>query len=569
MLIEKLIVRKIAPSEEIIRNIKFNLKGVSLIVDNTSDEASESGNSVGKTTAIKIIDLCLGAKSIKELYYDSDTRSENQDVKEFLISHKVQAELVLLDSENNNRFSIKRDLYPRGKKYIGETEMSQQEFWDELKKILFGIKEPRPTFRQLIPKFVRLSNTSEDSMIKFLQPITSKDVYDTIYCVLFQIYGRDLVSEKGEILSQLNDCQKAILALEKSKSISSLSVLKQSLELIENDLKEYYAKRKSISYIDEYKDELDTKRRLSARINDLQEKMQLTEFEISTIEDSIKQLSQEKSNIDLNILQKIYEEAKSYIPELQKKFEDVLKFHNAMIQNKINFIKEQLSTKEELLKTYKEQTNDLIEEKEKVTLEVLDEGLLDELNLINGKIEDLSQKKGEFLNSISLLEEQDKIRNTLNERLQDIESKMDGSQVEEKIKKFNQIFSDYCEKLYGEKYLLAYNQNWQEESKFPISIASLGGNVGTGKKKAVIVAFDLAYMQYAIMMKIKAPHFVIHDKMENTHINQLKTIFQIAQDIDGQYIMPILRERIDKVDEVYVDKSKVLELSESNKFFNI
>ena len=74
MLIEKLIVRKMAPSEEIIRNIKFNLKGLSLIVDNTSDESSESGNSVGKTTAIKIIDLCLGAKSVKELYYDSDTR---------------------------------------------------------------------------------------------------------------------------------------------------------------------------------------------------------------------------------------------------------------------------------------------------------------------------------------------------------------------------------------------------------------------------------------------------------------------------------------------------------------
>ena len=246
-----------------------------------------------------------------------------------------------------------------------------------------------------------------------------------------------------------------------------------------------------------------------------------------------------------------------------------MKFHNAMIQNKINFINEQLSTKEELLQAYIEQTNGLIEEKEKVTLEVLDEGLLDELNLINRKIEDLSQKKGEILKSITLLEEQDKIKDKLNEKLQDIESKMDGSEVEEKIKKFNQIFSDYCEKLYGEKYLLAYNVNWEEENKFPISIASLGGNLGTGKKKAVIVAFDLAYMQYAITMKIKAPQFVIHDKMENTHINQLKTIFQISQNIDGQYIMPILRERIDKVDEVYVDKSKVLELSESNKFFNI
>lgn len=569
MLIERLIVRKTIPSEVVIRNIKFNLKGLSLIVDNTSNEANESGNSVGKTTAIKIIDLCLGAKSVRELYYDSDTRSENLDVKEFLSFYKVQAELILLDVEKNCRHSVIRDLFPRGKKYINGIKMAEQEFWDELKEILFGIKESRPTFRQLIPKFVRLSSASEDKMIKFLPPMTSKDVYDSIYCVLFQIYGKELISKKSEIASQLNDCQKAISALEKSKSISSLSVLKQSLELVESDIKEYNKKRNGLSYIDEYRDELDTKRQLSMRIQDLQEKMQLAEFEISTIKDSIRQLSKEKSNIDLNILKEIYTEAKSYIPGLQKKFEDVLNFHNAMIQNKIDFINEQLSEKEELLQMYEAQNDTLIAEKGKTTLEVLDEGLLDELNLINRKIEDLSQKKGEILKSITLLEEQEEIKSELNEKLQEIESKMDGSEIEEKIKVFNHIFSDYCEKLYGEKYLLAYNQNWDEENRFPISIASLGGNVGTGKKKAVIVAFDLAYMQYTIAMRIQTPKFVIHDKMENTHINQLKTIFQISQNINGQYIIPILRERIDKVDEQYVDKAKVLELSESNKFFNI
>ena len=89
------------------------------------------------------------------------------------------------------------------------------------------------------------------------------------------------------------------------------------------------------------------------------------------------------------------------------------------------------------------------------------------------------------------------------------------------------------------------------------------------KKKAVIVAFDLAYMQYSIHMGIKVPQFVIHDKMENTHINQIKTIFEICEEIDGQYIIPILRERIDKVDQKYVQKAKVLELSTNNKFFGI
>lgn len=139
----------------------------------------------------------------------------------------------------------------------------------------------------------------------------------------------------------------------------------------------------------------------------------------------------------------------------------------------------------------------------------------------------------------------------------------------EKIKKFNQIFADYCNQLYGEKYFLAYDENWKENKKFPVTIASLGGNVGTGKKKAVIVAYDLAYMKFSTEVGIKVPQFVIHDKMENTHINQLKTIFEICSKIEGQYIIPILRERIDKIDREYIDKAIVLELSTSDKFFRI
>lgn len=73
---------------------------------------------------------------------------------------------------------------------------------------------------------------------------------------------------------------------------------------MESDIKDYYKKRNSLSYINEYRDELDAKRQLSMRIHDLQEKMQFVEFEISTIKDSIRQLTQEKSNIDINLLKK-------------------------------------------------------------------------------------------------------------------------------------------------------------------------------------------------------------------------------------------------------------------------
>lgn len=567
MKIKKLIVRKTKPSEEIVREITFNLKGLNLIVDNTSETLIESGNSVGKSTTIKIIDLCLGAKSIRELYYDSDTRSENIVVKNFLSEYKVQAELILIDQKNET-YSIKRDLYPRGKKYIFDESYTEYEFWDRLKKMLFNLNEPNPTFRQLLSKFVRLE-TAEDKMIKFLPVMTTSDDYDAIYCFLFQIYTEKLISKKNELAGKIAECQKTIQALEKSKSIMSRSVLKQSLDIIDTDLADLYKKRQELSYMDSYRDELDTKRKLTVRINNLQEKMQLLEFEIENIKKSIKNLSKEKSDIDFSTLKAVYTEAQSYIPDLQKSFEEMVSFHNLMIQNRIDFIKEQLNTKQELLAQNSRQLSKILEKKEQITIEALDEGLLDELNMLNRKIEDLSLKKGEIQQSIHLLEEQEQIRQSLNSELSDIEKQMNDEKAEDKIKIFNQIFSDYCQRLYGEKYLLAYNENWKEEKKFPVSIAALGGNVGTGKKKAVIVAYDLAYMQYSIELEMSVPQFVIHDRMENTHINQIKTIFEICEEINGQYIIPILRERIDKVEEKYIEEAKILELCSTDKFFRI
>ena len=482
--------------------------------------------------------------------------------------NKVQAELVLID-KNRKEYIIKRDLFPRGKKYIFDEPYNENEFWNELKRIIFNLKEDKPTFRQLIPKFVRLDNMAEDRIIKFLPMMTTNDTYDLIYCFLFQIYSEILLNRRSEINDKISECQKTIQALEKSKSIISLSVLKQSLEIVNADLEVLNEKRQKLSYMDAYREELDNKRKLTVRINELQENMQFLEFEIDTIEGSIAKLSQEKKDVDFATLQAIYEEAKSYVPNLQKSFEDMVTFHNSMIQNRIDFIHSQLSVKQEMLEQYSVQLNAILLEKEKVTIEALDEGLLDELNMLNKQIEELSLKKGEIQQSINLLEEQEQARSQFSKELSEIEEQMESDGVEEKIKKFNQIFAGYCDKLYGEKYLLAYNENWKEEAKFPISIASLGGNVGTGKKKAVIVAYDLAYMQYGIDAGIPVPQFVIHDKMENTHINQLKTIFEICDGIQGQYIIPILRERIDKIDDKYIEKAKVLELSSTNKFFGV
>lgn len=240
MRIEKLIIRETEPMVRIIREIKFNAQGLNLIVDNTSETKEASGNSIGKTTCIKVIDLCLGARSTRDIYYDSDTNSENEVIKEYLGNSKVQAELILFNSKDK-KISLKRDLYPKGKRYIDDTSYKEEEYWEELKKILFNLEEKNPTFRQLIPKFVRVDNTSAEGMIKFLPVMTKKDVYDVVYSFLFGLYSNKLVEEKAEINKKLSECKKILETLEKSKSISSLSILKQQKKLLETELDETYA----------------------------------------------------------------------------------------------------------------------------------------------------------------------------------------------------------------------------------------------------------------------------------------------------------------------------------------
>ena len=49
----------------------------------------------------------------------------------------------------------------------------------------------------------------------------------------------------------------------------------------------------------------------------------------------------------------------------------------------------------------------------------------------------------------------------------------------------------------------------------------------------------------------------------------LKTIFKICEEINGQYIVPILRERIKEIDQSIIKKATILELSQSKKLFKI
>lgn len=89
---------------------------------------------------------------------------------------------------------------------------------------------------------------------------------------------------------------------------------------------------------------------------------------------------------------------------------------------------------------------------------------------------------------------------------------------------------------------------------------------GVVKKQATISAFDLAYIDFINKANLNYPHFVAYDKIEVIDIERIDKLFEISNSINGQFIVPILYDKIENFYEKYKNNI-ILELSDNNKFF--
>ena len=570
MLIKKLIIQKTHPYDEIIRDILFNLKGLNLIVDNTPNISQATGNSVGKSTVLRIIDLCLGGKSVSSIYKDGkDTKTSNDEIKSFLNKNKVIAKLIILDCDGKE-YILQRDLFNNGKRYINNKIFTQDDYWFELKKILFKSVDEQPTFRQLISRFVRIEDEQLENIITYLGRYTDKKTYENIHLYFFDPNNSSYFSDNQSLQLKLNEANNDFEFFKNKNNIDSFETLNERKVIIEKELIKLNEDRSKINYIESFKEEFDKKTEISNILTKMNSDIEKLNFDITLNEKSINELNKDKSNIDIEKLKILYSESEKYI-KLTKNFEELITFHNNMIDNRISFISKQLNKKKQTLNELIEKQSDLLKQKQTLSIDLIDDNLVNDLFTINEKIDILNIEKGKI---IKLIEQYNGFKTTLDNAKNGFDKFIKNNSqldIDDKIKKFSTFFQEYSKLLYAEPYFFTHNISWKEEGKNsqPFSIGNMKGNLGTGKKKALVVAFDLAYLKYISNFDLHIPQFIIHDKLENTHINQLKTIFEVCSEINGQYIVPILRERVSKVDQEIIENSKILELREDDKLFRI
>ncbi|QNU66946.1 DUF2326 domain-containing protein [Ruminiclostridium herbifermentans] len=542
-------------TNEIIRKIKFNEKGLSLIVDETNKITS--GSNIGKTTAVKIIDLCLGANSPSSLYKEKDT-GENIIVGEFLEKNKVYAELTC--KINDELYTFKRSLYKNGKNEInGEITNNIAEYRNKLNNIIFNNSNNKPTLRQLITKFIRLENSNESSLLKYLGTYTKNYEYQAIYEYLFGIDTSK--SENVNILSINEGIEKDIEAIYRKNGVSSLKEFETKINLMKEEVDKFKKSYSEITVINGYNDKFNDMQELLSDIHKLEANYSKCKLKIELMKEKIKKEEDKIFNVDTKILKKLYDETKLSLDSQLRDFEDLEKFHNGMVNKRITMLKEAMnelqvelnSTNLELKKLQKDYENNFVS----FNIE-----LKDKFEEKYGEYSKNKIKLENFENDYNYVVEKQKEKdNNLSKK---ITQNNNGNKKQEIEEKFNIYFKELTKNIIGETFAIVINE---DDEEFPVKIIGMNGKPGTGIKKAMITCFDLAHVKLIIKEGYHMPVFVIHDKLENIDLKELRGIIAESRIFEGQYIFPILNDRIDMLG--IKEEEVVLRLSAGDKFFHI
>ncbi|MEJ8553538.1 hypothetical protein [Tepidibacter sp. Z1-5] len=549
------LVVKSSITNEVIRYIEFNESGLSLIVDETDNKTS--GSNIGKTTAVKVIDLCLGAKSISSLYKEKDT-GENHIVKDFLEKNKIVSELTCKIDDKD--YAFKRALYRNGKNEInGEIVKNITEYRNKLNEIIFDNTNNKPTLRQLISKFIRLENSNESALLKYLGTFCKNYEYQAIYEYL---YGIDTSkSENVDILSLNEDIDKDIEAIFRKNGVSSLSEFKAKISLMKEEVEKFKKAYSEVTIIEEYEDKKKEMKEVLTCINKLEGISAKGNLKINLMKEKIKKEEEKIFSVDHKLLKKLYDETKILMDKPLKDFEELQKFHNGMVNKRITMLKESLEEMNSSLSVVDNELSRLRKEYETNYVS------------FNTELKDkFEEKYTEFsINKIKLqnyINDYEYIVTKKKEKQDNLDKKVkennDFDKKEDIKKTLNNYFKNLTDKIIGETFAIVLND---DENEFPVKIIGMNGKPGTGIKKAMITCFDLAHINLIIDKKYHMPVFEIHDKLENIDLKELKNIIKITRKFRGQYIFPILNDRIDKLD--ILEKEVVLRLSSENKFFQI
>lgn len=568
MFIESLLI---STPTKVIRELRFH-KGLNLIVDQTLDYNTNTGNNVGKTTVLKLIDFCLG-KNADVIYQDPENKKQvYRLVKDFLVKNAVIITLTLIDNLDNpnKKIEISRNFLPGMKaiRTINGEQILQKDFEVALRKAIFPmINMDKPSFRQIISHNIRYDEWKLTHTLNTIDSGFAKDEeYESLNLFLF---GCD--HDNGERKQELSLAIKNEITFKKRlEKQETKGAYKSALEIIESDIEKLNQQKKNLNINTDLDKDLHELNDIKSKINRISSDISSLSIRKSIILDLQKDFINQKVEDDLSQLKMIYDQASMLIPALQKSFEELVQYHNQMIDNKIKFVTEELPEIEISINNKEKMLNEYRKQEKVLSDKVSRSDTFSDLEVIIDKLTQLHQKKGNYESIITQIDDVDNKLEELNKELNSINDNLFADSFKKKLdlqlSKFNRIFSEISSQIYDEQYVIKYDVT-EKNGKNIYKFSPSNINFSSGKKQGEISCFDIAYTKFADQENIPCLHFLLNDKKELVHNHQLERITEVVKNENVQFVASILEDKLPvtlKNENYYIIK-----LSQDSKLFRI
>lgn len=554
MYLNNIIISESQPIEKVVRDISFK-KGLNIIVDESTENDHNKGNNVGKTTFLKLIDICFGAKDKRYLWTDSETGSESTELKNYINKKKVFVSLNFTKEEKS--YSLKTELFDRGKRFINGNYFPYPKYVDELNLVIFEIIKP-PSFRQLIGKFVRVKLKQDNyTVLRYLDRAMNSE-YRNIYEFLFKLSDHDDSAQKLLIEENIRNYENDLEKIIKLHNFSNVNDLEERKKIVQRTVDDLDSKIKKLTNTNEYVDYLDRSIDIKKQINELNDKINADFFKLDKIKGIISKETESDDEIDNNLLEKFYNEIKMDFTAISKQFKDLIDFNNKIKQNKIKYYKNRVEKiSDKILEMTKQRDSIISQNKDVVSL--INEDNYSVFESYHQELVKQSELLGELKKVLEIYQGLTKQLIREEQMLSELDSKHNEN---DNLFLYNSFLSDISQTIFGQRLYLS------KDNKFPLKLSNIDDGVGTGHRKTITLLIDIAYVSFLNELDLNYPKFFVHDVLETIDEHNMKNIVNFIESNGSQFIFGVLNEKIKDYD--FIDEAdKILILNQENKLFKL
>lgn len=543
--------------------------GMNFIVDETNE--GEKANNTGKTTALKMINVCLGSEDKNYIYTDSTTNKVIDKVYNEIQDKNITVNLLLTNTlyeENSKTIELEVELKKNGRRYINGKSVGLENYNKILNKVIFNNEEKKPSFRQLIGQFVRVNMKDDNKRnpFKYLHPNTKHIDYQNIYNFLFQFTTNRDFARISELSKKLKETENYYNNFtKKNGTIEELTQRETNLNMYLNPRKQELSEitegenfEKKLDDLNKYRKEYSNYRKM---IGDL-------EYELKKINEYLSLLEQNNQSINKDVLQVLYAEVKE-LNVVKKGFEELIEFNKQLNDNQKLFqIERRNSIKDKMLNYWK--VIKALPSKYKISLGLIDDVSINRYNELLLEVTKTERKLGEVDSLIKQYKDSynDFCMYKTEYEMISSEGLLSSEELEQKRKLFNEIYMKNSKDICGESYSLEFI-----EEGFPVKVTSMEEGVGEGRSKSFTAAYDISFLEYANRLGISVPKFIVYDVLETIDEFSFAKIVQEIdklnkRDIEIQFIGSILSEKIKPYE--FISEDMIVEkVSESEKYLKI